>query len=81
MLNNPGEEVAAKPEVVTAKKPSFGSVVLQLLLIVFAATYLFGMVWLYVRLPWIALAVTAVAVAIAALGVYARLREPSPPGN
>lgn len=77
MLNNPGEDVAASPAEET--KEHSGSHVVQLVVIGFVGLYLFGMVWLYAHLPWLALTVTAVAVLIMVFGFIRQITgKPAP---
>ena len=81
MLNNPGQDLGG-PEVTpdAPQSPSgVGMVFGQILLIVLAGLYLFGVVWLYVQLPWVALVATAVAAGIVISGLFGRMR--TPPGR
>ncbi len=75
---------AAEPEVAPDEAlPRSGLMMIfgQILLIALAGLYLFGIVWLYIQLPWLALVAIAVAAGIILGGVFSRMRKPPHPGN
>lgn len=74
MLNNPDEDATTSPETESAD-PGAGSHILQLIVIAFVGIYLFSVVWMYAQLPWLAIAVTAIAVSIMAFGFIRRIRD------
>ena len=74
MLNRPGEDVSASPAPESVEKKEV-SAISQILLIGIAGLYLFGVVWLYVKHPWIAAAGTGVAAIMIIAGTVRHLRE------
>ncbi|MBT8138101.1 MAG: hypothetical protein KJO54_13885 [Gammaproteobacteria bacterium] len=70
MLNGPGEEVAVPPAAEKTEKQE-SAPLSQILLIVTVALYLFGVTWLYVKLPWLALGATVFALAVVIAGAIA----------
>jgi len=78
MLNRPGEEVAAPPELKDAEQ-SEASPLTQIALIGVVGLYLFGMVWLYAHLTLLAVAGTMVAIGIIIFGWLRRIRNENSP--
>ena len=79
MLNNPGQEVGGpevSPDEAQSQRSGVGVVFAQILLIVLAGLYLFGVVWLYIQMPWLALVATGVAGGIVLSGIVSRMRTP-----
>lgn len=78
MLNGPGEEVAASPSAEKKEKHDTAPLS-QILLIVTVALYLFGVVWLYVKLPWLALGATGFALAVVIAGAITHSADDDTP--
>lgn len=74
MLNRPADGVASPPDDKMTEKPET-SALKQIAVILVVGLYLSGVVWLYVKLPWIALSAFAVAAALVVAGLLRQLRN------
>lgn len=80
MLNSSGDELTDAEITAKSAEPGPGFVVLlsQVVLILLAGSYLLGMVWLYLRFPWLAVLVAGVAVLFMVAGAVGGLNRTSP---